>query len=202
MTIQIDVKTSGIGELLSALRVLQGKEMAKVLTAGIGTGLRKEVVPRLKAEAKRQVEHPGSHRGPAGKRGRGGPLEDKITVRKVRLRSGEVAAFTVSSRAWYAHFFTQGTRPHLIAARHSSGQRASSRAVRSFNRGTMAGAAALSFAGIYAARVDHPGSPAHDWVRSAGAQAGRRVQARVLDDIRAAVVKARSRPARTVSGSK
>lgn len=181
------IRVTGINELVAGLRSLQGKELEKALGAGLSKALRSEVVKAMKAEARAAMKDPGSHKGHPGKAGRTGPLEQKITVRKVRRRGREVIAYGVASRAWWDHLFTRPTRRHVIEAKagRTSASGRQLRAINRLERGEYVGtttrslraqSAALFYSGVFRDRVEHPGTSGSDWVARAGRRVGPRVQ--------------------------
>lgn len=203
---------TGIENLSAALRALEGREQARAVSASMARTMRRVVVPELKAEARSQTKRVGSHRDRKGvttKPGRGGPMSAKITVRNVRKRrSSETVAISAASRAWYDHFFTRGTRPHVIAARTGpGGTAATGRQVRAINRlareeystGSRSRggqARALFFGGVFREQVQHPGSPAHDWVGPVARRAGPRLERELVNDLTTHVAAASRRAAR------
>ena len=168
--------------------------MEKEAKAALKRAATKEMVPAIRAALAADIKHPGSHRGPAGNRGRKGPLERNVTARQVRKRSGELVAYGVGPRAWWAGWFIRGTKKHVITAK-GLGLTASSTAVRSINKLRAGGyqsmrsnsmkarAQALAFSGVYRQQVEHPGTSGHDSVARAARGRSPAIQKRLRDDL-------------------
>lgn len=159
MAVRLDVEITGIAQVLEELGYYRGDQLSEAAAKGISRGLQRAAVPALKAAAPVGGPHDPWTRLPSGSKKKGGPLNRKISVRKVRKRPGEMAALKVGPNTWYDSWPITGTKPHVITARDFTHGRATSRQVRQMNRGR-----ALLFNGIFAERVMHPGAKPNNWV--------------------------------------
>lgn len=166
---EASLQVTGMRELLYTLHALQGKELAKVLGSSLKSAVDREAKARAKAEVAADIKKPGSHRGPPGNPGKTGPMVKSVRSRKLRTRSGEIVAYSLQPRAWYAGLRTRGVRPHRIEPKDGR---------------------ALNFGGGFFSAVDHPGHGGSDWAIRAAAGAGPRIRTRMVDDLAKHVAKA------------
>lgn len=211
MRTDFDMHVSGLKEFVAGLGTL-GEDLPRVLEASATRSIRGVVLPAMRRQMSADFKDKGSHRPPRNddgsvskpKRGRGGPAERNVTVRKLRKRTGEVVALIAGPRAWYAHFPITGTRPHVIQARGLGGFAASGSVVRSLNRlargdyrtGSRAFNRALVFRGIYTTKVMHPGTKGTDSIRKAVQSVAHLMNARYVSDLQAAYEKHLAGPTR------
>lgn len=217
-----DMEVSGLKEMVTGLRTLQGPELPKVIEASAGRTMRAVVVPAMRRQMSADFKDKGSHREPkkadgSGERakprpGRSGPAERNVTVRKLRKRSGEIVALKAGPRAWYAHFPIAGTKAHVIRARGAFGE-ATSSDVRKINRlargeyrfttrdlqgGKVSKAymRALVINGLYRQQVSHPGSRGTNSIQKAVQGVTPQLNARYAGDLQAAYEKHLAGPTR------
>lgn len=162
MGMRYDVEIRGLREYIGALKSLDEKSLRREATNSLKRSGRAEVAPAITAAIVAAVEKPGSHRGPPGKKGRGGPLETSVKALAARRRSGELVAVAVKPRAYWAGWFIRGTKEHTIRAKN---------------------AAALSIGGGFYASVQHPGSKPHDVIGPAARNKAAAVQRHLRDDL-------------------
>lgn len=189
------MSVSGLREMIVGFHELQGPELPRVIGMSLAGSMRAVVVPAIKRQMSSDFKDLGSHREPKDssgtprkpRRGRGGPAEKNVTVRKVRKRGGELVAIGVGPRAWYAHFPIAGTRPHVISTRAVGARGTDSRA-RRINRGTetLTDRGALAFGGRFATVVNHPGSRGTNSVQKAVQGVERQVNERYAADLQKA----------------
>lgn len=175
----IDIRVTGLDEVLAALGALDHKGLTKLASASMKRSS-KGLITAIRREAPiGPSPHASSDRG---KRGRKGPLSRNVTARQVRTRQGEMVAISVAPRAWYKHFVIRGTRRHVIEA-SAGGVRATGSQVRAINRlerdeyvsarvvrrrGEVIGRTrALIIANTFRTRVEHPGARGDDFVARA-----------------------------------
>lgn len=201
MRTDFDMQVSGLKEFVTGLHTL-GEALPKVLESSASRSIRGVVIPAMKRQMSADFKREGSHKPPRNddgtvskpKRGRSGPAERNVTVRKLRRRQGEVVALAAGARAWYAHFPIAGTRPHVIQARGIRGALASGASVRAINRlqsgglrtGSRSANRALLISGVYTTRVMHPGSRGTDSIRKAVHGVAEQMNTRYVADLQTA----------------
>lgn len=163
-----DFRVTGMTELLAVLAEAQGLSLKRTTESSLKSS-GKNLVTAIRREA---PTGPAPHTSAQkGKRGRKGPLAQKVTTKVLRPRHGEIAAINTGPRAWYKHFVIRGTKPHIISATSRSGEQAPGSDVRSMNRGT------LKVGDRFVFRVHHPGARANDFVHRAARGQGDRITA-------------------------
>lgn len=142
MPIQTHFVIEGLPAALRRVTSLKQPELGRRAKRSLTAAMRKVLVPSI-------IDHtPHRFGGHGGKY----PTKDlltkrqKITVRSVRLRAGEVTAVSVKPRVWFEHFVAGGTDPHFIPARSGG---------------------SLLFRGHFSAGVMHPGAQAQDYIHDA-----------------------------------
>lgn len=172
MGMRYDIEIRGLREYISALKSLDERSLRREATNSLKRSGRTEVAPAISAAIAGAVENPGSHRGPSGNRGRGGPLETSVKALVAKRRPGELVAISVKPRAYWAGWFIRGTKPHTIKAKN---------------------ALALSVGGGFYAQVQHPGAKSHNVVGPAARNKAAAVQRHLRDDLFRHLVASRRR---------
>ena len=144
----ITIELTGLASTLKRVKGLSGTELRRKATLAVGRTVEERVVPAVKAEERFK----GHGKTP-------GQMKKATTARKLRTRPGEVVAFSVKARTFYAPMVIGGTKPHPIRPKN---------------------ARALSFTiggrRIVVASVAHPGAQRNPFI----ARAARHVSARAL----------------------
>ena len=146
----IKIELTGLPQLLAKLTKLQGPALARTADRFVGNVARTVILPAIKAE-ERFIYH--------GKKP--GTLARKTTAKKVRKRTGEIAAYSVRARAPHNVLVQRGTRRHTIRPKKAGG-------VLVFRT--------LDGRRIVTNRVQHPGARPNPFV----ARAARRINANDL----------------------
>ena len=162
MGMRYDVEVRGLREYMLALKSLDERSLRREATTSLKRAGRMDVAPAISAAIAGAVEKPNSHRGPAGKRGRGGPLEKSVKALVAKRRSGELVAVRVLPRAYWAGWFVRGTAAHVIRAKNAK---------------------ALAVAGGFYSEVQHPGAKPHNVIGPAARGKAPAVQRRLRDDL-------------------
>lgn len=112
------VTVKGLVEWQRALKTLQQPQLGQVVGLAMKDSMQSELVPAIKRQLASDARGQGDRSRPA-KRGRGGPLARNVTVRRASKRGrrdrNEMVAYNAAPRAWYRHFFIQGTERHSLA---------------------------------------------------------------------------------------
>lgn len=186
MPVRTGVDVQGVGDLIHALEGLTGRELEKTTRDVFKAVGQTVIAPAVKAAINPKGYHNRSKK--PVRRGQGGPLKRNVTSRALRPRRGETAAITTGPRAWYKHFFFQGTAKHVISATDAAGDKATKGHIRTINK-LEAGAywsdeakgLALLVSGRFYARVNHPGGPPHDQLAGVAASVTPKVTAALTD---------------------
>lgn len=177
MTFQVRVR--GLDAIIAGIARLQGKELTDATRKVLTAVSKQKAVPIMRSEVpdnasggKRSKRSPWERPTPRNPNvgQKGGPMRKKITVRSVKRRTGELVALTIGPRTWYDHFVARSTKPHIIIAWDSAGNRASANEIQHINRGPggyatpQHKALALQYDGVFVNRVYHPGTRGNDYV--------------------------------------
>lgn len=139
----------GLKELDDYLKQFTAKVEAKLLRGGLRAG--------TNVFLKRAQAFLAPHR-------KTGKLERSLRIR-TRLKRGKVTATLIAgnAEAFYPHMVEFGTAAHLIQAENAAGKNVAA----SMNRRQKKNAGALSFGGVIAEKVEHPGTAAIPFMRHA-----------------------------------
>lgn len=144
--VRTDVRVTGLRELQRVVRAMHGEGYRREVERIARPAARETLAAAIKAEAPVGGGRGHNYRDPAAARR---PIDtkhlrDTVSVRKLRLRPGELFAFGVGPRGFTRWWVVRGTRPHAIRARE--------------------GRALLVAGGRMVTEVRHPGARGDDFV--------------------------------------